>query len=87
MSNASVVASIVNLLRRFELRELTASAVEGQLEDYVAALEGLRGEHLRAFRDTTTRLVEAAFADHDDAGENLNDVLADLRALLQKVPQ
>jgi hypothetical protein len=28
MSNASVVASIVNLLRRFELRELTASAVE-----------------------------------------------------------
>ena len=87
MSNASVVTSIRNLLRRFEAREVPTSTISEQIADYVSALEGLRGENLRALRDTANRLEFATFADKEFPGENPQDVLRELHALLDSVPQ
>lgn len=87
MSNANVVASIAKLLERFEKRQLSPTELDDQLEDYISALEGLRGEHLRQVRDISTRLVKASFADEDYPGENPVHVLGELRAWLNSVPK
>lgn len=87
MSNANVVTAIAKLLERFESGDLSATALDDQMEDYVSALEGLRGEHLRVVRDITGRLVHASFADKEYPGEDPQQVMEELKAWLSSVPR
>ena len=87
MTNANVIGRIVQLLERFERGEMSATALDDQIEDYVSALEGLRSKHITECRSLSARLVKASFTDEGYPGEDKAVVLSEFKSWIGTLPQ
>ena len=89
MANSLIIQRMLDAIKEFEARKLSASNLEESLEMHMQALEQIGSQEINVSRRFGYRIVAADLADGEqefEGDEKVSTVLNELRRFLRSLP-